>query len=254
MVIARATKRYGEPPLENGDNLTRDEFHRRYEMHPEIKKAELIDGVVHIDAGISTWSKDVPPLENGDNLTLDEFNRRYEAHPEIKKAELIEGVVYLASPVRIETHGDQDALISMWLGTYQVRRPELQWAPNSTVKLRPNQPQPDVLLRKREGGTSHIEDGYVVGPPELAVEIAASSASFDRHQKKRVYQQAGVQEYIIWRVFDEAIDWFALASGEYVALEPGADGVIESRIFPGLRLNVQKMIDGDLAGALAELR
>ncbi len=35
------------PPLENGDRLTRAEFERRYEAMPELKKAELIEGVVH---------------------------------------------------------------------------------------------------------------------------------------------------------------------------------------------------------------
>ena len=34
--------------LENGDRLTRDEFERRYEARPDIKKAELIEGVVHM--------------------------------------------------------------------------------------------------------------------------------------------------------------------------------------------------------------
>ena len=31
--------------LENGDRLTRAEFERRYEARPDIKKAELIEGV-----------------------------------------------------------------------------------------------------------------------------------------------------------------------------------------------------------------
>ena len=34
--------------LEAGDCLTREEFHRRYLARPDIKKAELIDGVVHV--------------------------------------------------------------------------------------------------------------------------------------------------------------------------------------------------------------
>ena len=34
--------------LENGDRLTRGEFERRYEARPDIKKAELIEGVVHM--------------------------------------------------------------------------------------------------------------------------------------------------------------------------------------------------------------
>ncbi len=36
------------PPLENGDRLTRDEFERRYEAMPHLKKAELIEGEVYI--------------------------------------------------------------------------------------------------------------------------------------------------------------------------------------------------------------
>jgi Uma2 family endonuclease len=36
------------PPLENGDKLTRYEFERRYNAMPNLKKAELIEGIVYI--------------------------------------------------------------------------------------------------------------------------------------------------------------------------------------------------------------
>ena len=36
------------PPLESGDRLTRHEFERRYQAMPQIKKAELIEGVVYV--------------------------------------------------------------------------------------------------------------------------------------------------------------------------------------------------------------
>jgi hypothetical protein len=36
------------PPLENGDKLTRAEFERRYHAMPNLKKAELIEGVVYL--------------------------------------------------------------------------------------------------------------------------------------------------------------------------------------------------------------
>jgi len=48
-VSSRARKirnRSAVPPLENGDRLTRDEFHRRFKAMPENVKAELIEGVV----------------------------------------------------------------------------------------------------------------------------------------------------------------------------------------------------------------
>ncbi len=47
------------PPLAAGDKLTRDEFLRRWEAHPEIKNAELIGGMVFMpsekDNDVSGW-------------------------------------------------------------------------------------------------------------------------------------------------------------------------------------------------------
>jgi Uma2 family endonuclease len=40
------------PPLEPGDRLTRDEFERRYEAMPALKKAELIEGVVYMPSPV----------------------------------------------------------------------------------------------------------------------------------------------------------------------------------------------------------
>src|SRR5436309_2944047 len=35
------------PPLDNGDLLSASEFLRRYEAMPDLKKAELVEGIVH---------------------------------------------------------------------------------------------------------------------------------------------------------------------------------------------------------------
>ena len=40
------------PPLENGDRLTRCEFERRYEAALEVKKAELVEGVVYMPSPV----------------------------------------------------------------------------------------------------------------------------------------------------------------------------------------------------------
>ena len=73
----------------------------------------------------------------------------------------------------------------------------------------------------------------------------------DLHQKKNAYRRNGVQEYIVWRVLDAAIDWFALQDGQYVVLTAEANGVVESAVFPGLRLDVSAMLAGDLAKVLS---
>ena len=202
--------------------------------------------------------KDVPPLKHGDRLTREEFERRYEAMPHLKKAERIEGVVYMPSPVRIDIHGRPHAQIMAWLGAYWIVTPGVDLADNSTVYLDANNdPQPDALLRiePAQGGRSRIIDkGYVEGPPELIVEIAGTSADYDLQDKFEVYQRCGVQEYIVWQTQDRRLDWFQLVNGEYVALIPDAEGVIESRIFPGLRLAVAALLAGDWAKVSSELQ
>lgn len=146
-------------------------------------------------------------------------------------------------------------MVMAWLGTYWARHPELRAGDNTTVFLdAENEVQPDAFLWRAEpGGPRRTEDHYIEGAPQLVVEVAASSASYDLHDKMRAYRRSGVREYVAWRVLDEAIDWFRLREGEYVRVEPDARGVIESETFPGLRLNVPKMLGDDLAGVLAEL-
>lgn len=48
------------PPLENGDKLTRAEFERRYEAMPQVKKAELIEGVVYMASPVRAKSHGKP--------------------------------------------------------------------------------------------------------------------------------------------------------------------------------------------------
>ncbi|AVZ31060.1 hypothetical protein BMF81_03379 [Nodularia spumigena UHCC 0039] len=194
----------------------------------------------------------IPPLENGDKLTRHEFERRYHAMPNLKKAELIEGVVYVASPVRAKQHGKPHARIMTWLGTYEAATPGVEALDNTTVLLdTDNEPQPDALLRIEIGGQSRInKDDYVEGAPELIVEIAASSASYDLHEKLKVYRRNQVQEYLIWRVYDHQFDWFRLQQGEYIQLQPNADNIICSQIFPGLWLDKTALLGGDLGKVL----
>lgn len=199
----------------------------------------------------------VPPLESGDCLSAEEFLQRYEAMPEVKKAELIEGVVYMGSPVRIVQHGRPDSVIQTWLGHYAAYTPGTETAPNSTIVFdRDNVPQPDALLRvlpECGGKTELTKDGYLSGPPELIVEVTATSASKDLHVKLRAYRRNRVLEYLVWRTVDAAFDWFVLEREEYVPNQPDAQNVLHSRVFPGLALNLTALLAEDAAAVLAAL-
>src|SRR2546421_4530723 len=73
------------PPLRDGERLSRAEFERRYDAMPELKKAELIDGVVSMPSPVKrdhSWTHfdlngwlylyqlHTPGLEGGDNGSL----------------------------------------------------------------------------------------------------------------------------------------------------------------------------------------
>jgi Uma2 family endonuclease len=162
-----------------------------------------------------------PPLESGDRLTRREFERRYHAMPRVKKAELIEGVVYMPSPVRFRNHAEPHGWVIGWLVTYCAATPGVRLGDNATVRLdMDNEVQPDALLRLEPevGGHSRLSaDDYVEGPPEFIVEIATSSAAYDLHDKLRVYRRNEVQEYVVWQIYYERLDWFVLREGAVYA-------------------------------------
>ena len=194
-----------------------------------------------------------PELRNGDHMDVAEFERRYAARPDIKKAELIEGRVYVPSPVTIDSHGSQHGDLVTWLGHYRAFTPGVQMGDNSTVKLPGgmNEPQPDACLRIRPeyGGQTATDGGYVAGAPELVAEVAGSSLNYDLHDKLHAYEYNGVREYVVWRVEDEAIDWFVLRDGKFHAMSARGDAR-KSKVFPGLWLDVPAMLRGDLAKVL----
>ena len=76
----------GIPPLNAGDRLSRAEFERRYQARPDLKKAELIEGVVHMPSpvrfvqhgqahiALAGWLANylaaTPGVTGGDNVTI----------------------------------------------------------------------------------------------------------------------------------------------------------------------------------------
>jgi Uma2 family endonuclease len=198
------------------------------------------------------------PLEPGDHLSREEFERRYDAMPELKKAELLEGVVYMPSPVRWNRHAGPHLHVITWLGVYHAGTLGTQAGDNASIRLDlENEPQPDaaLIIHPSRGGRVRLSaDDYIEGGPELVVEVSASSASLDLNAKLRVYRRNGVQEYLVWRVLEQAVDWFALRGGQYDRLAPGPDGILRSEVFPGLWLDPAALVGLDLAGVLGVLQ
>jgi Uma2 family endonuclease len=204
---------------------------------------------------VSTPSLAIPPLENGDHLSQAEFERRYQAMPPDTHAQLIEGVVYMASPLRLRSHSEPHGNVIIWLGNYKVATPGVVLGIEPTVRLdADNEPQPDAVLfiPGRQATISH--DDFIEGAPELIVEIAASSAAIDLHDKKSAYARNRVQEYLVWRTLEQTLDWFRWVEGDYQVHVPDGDGILRSQVFPGLWLDPVALVQGDLGRVLAVLQ
>jgi len=196
------------------------------------------------------------PLEAGDRLDRATFHARYLAMPKGVKAELVRGVVYMPSPAGIR-HGEPHAFVMLWLGLYGLHTSGVAFLDNTTVFLTPeSEVQPDacLLIRPEYGGRTRIQEDYVAGSPELVVEIASSSASYDLHDKREEYERAGVQEYVVVLTRKPGVRWLALRNGRYEELAPGADGLYRSEVFPGLWLDPAALLrlDGKALHAALE--
>ena len=200
----------------------------------------------------------LPVLQPGDSLTRAEFERRYHRMKNVKKAELIEGIVYMPSPVRARKHARPHSLLNTIVGIYESETSGVLAFNNGTVRLDlENEPQPDlaVIIDHDKGGQSRISsDDYVEGPPELCIEIAASTAAYDMHQKKRAYRRNGVREYLVWLTEDCRLVLWELKEGDYCEITPDTDGILKSRVFPGLWFDSAGLLAGNLKQALAVLQ
>src|SRR5207248_4669202 len=123
-------------------------------------------------------TKAPPPLENGDRLTRPEFERRFDSMPGLKKAELVEGIVYMPPSVSGVYHARPHALVTMWLGTYELHTPGSVSFVEGTLRLSlVDEPQPDaaLIIAPEWGGQATFDDeGYLTKAPDLVAEVSAS--------------------------------------------------------------------------------
>jgi Uma2 family endonuclease len=116
-------------------------------------------------------------------------------------------------------------------------------------------PMPLLRLEPTAGGQSVVaKDDYLEGAPEMVVEIAASSASYDMHDKRRVYARNGVPEYLVLLAYEQQIAWFVLRDGVYEPQQADERGILRSETFPGLWLEAKALLQGDMGTVLSVLQ
>ncbi|HEU5115771.1 MAG TPA: Uma2 family endonuclease [Isosphaeraceae bacterium] len=206
------------PALRNGDHLSADEFMRRYQAMPHLKKAELIEGRVYVpspDSDLAEWKQ-----------------------------------ASMSSPVSYEGHCSPHFYLAGWFFLFAAATPGVRGGVDGTVLLDlKNRPQPDgfLFIEPRAGGqVRYSPDDYIDGAPDLVAEVAYSTASVDMHEKLQAYERNAAREYLVWRVEDRSIDWFVLRENRYQPLEKATDGIFRSEVLPGLWLDPEALLDGSL--------
>jgi len=199
-----------------------------------------------------------PLLFDGQRLDQPEFHERYLRMPEDFRAELIDGIVYTMNMALHPDHAGPEADVIGLLFSYRVETPGTVVHCEATTKLGArSEVQPDAVLQldPAYGGRTRTDaKGYTVNAPELVVEVALSSLRIDLNQKKKIYEEAGALEYVVFDVSHRTFHWFALVDGRFQPLPADADGVFRSRAFPGLWIDGPAFVGGELARLMATLR
>jgi Putative restriction endonuclease len=176
--------------------------------------------------------------------------------PDLKYTELIDGIAYMPSPVS-HRHGEFHFPLTPWLGCCAATTPGCRGGTDCTWLMGDRDvSQPDLALRilPEYGGQSRVEGIYAAGAQELILEVAASSRARDVGPKLKMYERMGVREYLVAVAAKEQIQWHELTEGGYRSVDPGADGIVRSRFFPGLWLDPAALWRIDLTRLFAILQ
>ncbi len=194
--------------------------------------------------------------ETKELITTDQFIELVEQdinEARYSHAELIDGIVVMNAAVG-RYHGRPQQIIATWLGNYEIATEGVESFPSVSLVLdRTNMLEPHACLRiTDEYGGASKGDQYVRGPAELVVEISVSSVDRDLGSKKNNYEQSGVLEYLVWRVEEGEFDYFSLTNGKF-APQAVTIGVLKSKIFGGLWLDVAAALRLDIRGVMKTL-
>ena len=175
-------------------------------------------------------------VEVSERMTSAEF---LQYAPDDQKVELIDGVM-IVSPPPLDIHervvGFLYTLLRMYVEALDLG--EVRGSRTAVILADDQTYEPDILFVAREC-LEIIQERGIVGAPDLVIEIlSASTASYDRGTKFRIYEQAGVKE--LW-----LIDPYGPAGTEFYQHEKRTfkpvmsdeNGILHSVVLPNFKLN-----------------
>jgi Uma2 family endonuclease len=174
---------------------------------------------------------------------------------EDQKADLIAGVIHMASPENLQANDLGGLLSFLMRGIVEAHASGRVFVSRVAFKLDDeNAPEPDLAFVAARR-VDILRDGYVDGPPDLALEIVSpESVERDHVTKQALYARFGVREYWIVDPLQQEVTLLRLGSRRrYRSIRPRG-GRLHSEVLPGWFLDPTWLWQDPLPGAVALLR
>lgn len=170
-----------------------------------------------------------------------------------ERMEIIDGEVYAMSPSPSVKHQKVVlAFANLMYGFFKGKECTPFIAPMDVVLDDINVVEPDVFV---VCDRTKIMEANIKGAPDLIIEVLSPSTSLkDRREKKWLYRQHGVKEYIIVSPLDETAERFFLKSdGTYGESDVfGWHESFASKVFPDLIFNLRIIFEKESVEFVAE--
>lgn len=107
-------------------------------------------------------------------------------------------------------------------------------------------PEPDVAYISPDR-MQHVEANYMIGGPDIAVEIVSrESRQRDYQEKRELYCQADVREYWIIDPIQRRCEFLRLRDGQYEIASLEDNRIFRSKALPDFWLNIEWLIADSL--------
>ncbi|MCD6294083.1 MAG: Uma2 family endonuclease [Deltaproteobacteria bacterium] len=137
----------------------------------------------------------------------------YQEWSDDEKWEIIDGILYDMSPAPRIKHQNIVGNFFLNFKTHPENPCYTGIAPTDVVLDAYSVVQPDVFI-VCDGGK--ITENNIQGAPDLIVEVVSPGTEVkDRREKKRLYEQSGVKEYLIVFPEREYVERYVLEEGQY---------------------------------------
>jgi Uma2 family endonuclease len=161
-----------------------------------------------------------------------------------KKAEFINGEIIVHSPARSEHNRTNVDLANILTTFVDLHDLGLIYIEKTLIGLSRNDYEPDLVFYSKSKAVKISAKQIIFPAPDLVVEILSDSTKdYDRGVKFRDYAAHEITEYWIIDPGPRLLERYLNQNGKYVLQPLPESQIIETPLFPGLKLPIQAIFD-----------